>query len=319
MKPTEFSSCLADSMRQFVAFKRVEGYDYTSRAYLLGHFDRFLRDEYFSEQGLSPDLLQLYVAHTAKLNAHNRANWLSIVRVFSRFMQALNPHSAVLEFIPVKRPSLPRFYLYTDAEIMALLEASQQLRPLTSLRPHCFHMLIGVLAVTGLRISEALNFDLRDLDLQHRRLLVRKGKFAKERYVAIHSSTVQRLEAYLKVRRPYRPETPVEPLFLDRSGKRLAYGRARDTFARLRHITQVGGAAAKPPRLHDLRHTYACNCLQKWRREGADVNAKLPLLATAMGHTKIEHTQIYLHVTPQQLRDASERLRDHLNRTAKGN
>jgi len=68
-----------------------------------------------------------------------------------------------------------------------------------------------------------------------------------------------------------------------------------------------------------LRHTYASNCLEKWRREGADVNAKLPLLATAMGHTEIEHTQIYLHITAQQLREASERLRNHLTNTAKGN
>ena len=80
----------------------------------------------------------------------------------------------------------------------------------------------------------------------------------------------------------------------------------------MRRRANLGTAAVKPPRLHDLRHTYACNCLQKWRREGADLKAKLPVLATAMGHTKIEHTQIYLHVTPAQLREASERLRNHL-------
>jgi integrase/recombinase XerD len=253
------------------------------------------------------------------LNCDTRVNRLSIVRVFSRFLHAVDPHSTVLEYIPVKRSSLPRFYLYSQTDLNALLNAALQLRPATSLRPHCFYMLIGLMVVTGLRIGEALSLDLRDLDLDHKRLFVRKGKFGKELYVVIHSSTVEQLKAYLKIRRRYGSDTPSSALFLDHASRRLCYNTARDTFATLRCTAQVGNAAIKPPRWHDLRHTYACNCLQKWRREGTDVNAKLPLLATAMGHTKIEHTQIYLHITLQQLRDASERLRDHLNNTNKGN
>ena len=320
MKPIEFSSSLAECMTQFVAFKRVEGYDYTCGAYELSHFDRFLAERFATFERLAAEQLALYVEFTSNLNDRNRYNRLSIVRVFSRFMHALDPRGAVLGRIPVKRPSLPRFHLYGDAEIVALLEASLRLEPTCSLRPHCFHMLIGLLAVTGLRISEALGLDLRDLELPHHRLFVRNGKFGKERYVAIDPSTVRRLEAFLAIRRPYGDGAPTAPLFLDRAGRRLPYSQARETFATLRRVARIGDAADKPPRLHDLRHTYACNCLRKWRGEGVDVNAKLPLLATAMGHTKVEHTQIYLHVTPQQLEEGSERLRDQLNRrTTKGN
>jgi len=276
MKPTEFSSCLADPMRQFVAFRRAEGYDYTCGAYELSHFDRFLVGRPSSLPYVVAEQLKDYVEYTSNQNAWNRKNRLSIVRVFSRFMHMLDSRSAVLEHLPVKRPALPRFYLYSDADIMTLLTACRELRPTASLRPQCFYMLIGMLPATGLRISEALALDLGDLELQHQRLFVRRGKFGKERYVAIAPSTSQRIDAFLKLRRPYGSETPTAPLFLDQAGKRLSYDRARDTFARLRRITQIGSTAPKPPRLHDFRHTYACNCLQKWRREGVDVNRRLP-------------------------------------------
>ena len=128
----------------------------------------------------------------------------------------------------------------------------------------------------------------------------------------VDRSTAARLQAYLRIRERHGPDGPATALFLDRRGQRLSYEQASETFRGLRRRANLGTAAVKPPRLHDLRHTYACNCLQKWRREGADLKAKLPVLATAMGHTKIEHTQIYLHVTPAQLREASERLRNHL-------
>ena len=318
MKATVFSSSLAEFMRQFVDFRRVEGYDYICGAYELSHFDRFLTEQSFSLSHLTAESLDRYVVFTGGQGAWNRKNRLSAVRFFSRFMHAVDPRSAVLEHIPVKRPLPPRFYLYSDAEIAALLNAALQLRRTSLLRPHCFHMLIGLLAVTGLRISEALALDLRDLDLRQRRLFVRKGKFGKERYVVLDLTTVQRLETYLRFRAPHGGEAPSSPLFLGWKSGRLSYSCARNTFAALRQIAEVGRPSEKPPRLHDLRHTYACNCLGKWRREGVEVNARLPLLATALGHTKIEHTQIYLHVTPQQLREGSERLRNHLNHSTEG-
>lgn len=319
MSIIHFNSCLAGHMEQFVNFKRIEGYDYTCRAQRLGYFDRFLCQEHLQQPRLTQELLGLYIAQTKPRTPDARLNRLSVVRVFSRFLHAIDPHSVVLEHIPVKRPSLPRFYLYSQAEINALLTASLQLTPRASLRPHCYHMLIGLMAVTGLRIGEALALDLRDLDHESGRLFVRRGKFGKERYVAVHSSTVERLVAYLRIRKRYGPDTVSSPLFLDRANKRLRYDTVRSSFATLRRRTQVGCTAAKLPRLHDLRHTYACNCVQKWRSEGANVNAKLPLLVTALGHTKIEHTQVYLHVTMEQLVEATELLRARLNRIAKGN
>lgn len=312
MNSIHFESCLAEAMTELVNFKRIQGYDYTDQACILRYFDRFLQRESWAKQQLTDDLLGRYVSDTEPLAANTRIGRLSVVRVFSRFLHTRNPRSALLHHIPVKRPSLPRFHLYSHAEIIALLDAALQLRPTYSLRPRCFHMLIGLIAVTGLRISEALDLQLQDLELTSGRLLVRNGKFGKQRYVAVDGSTVTRLQAYLHVRRQYGPDDPTSALFLDSKSRPLPYTQTADTFRLLRCRAGIAVTAAKPPRLHDLRHTYACNCLQKWRSEGADVNAKLPLLATAMGHTKIEHTQIYLHVTPEQLREASQRLHTHL-------
>lgn len=319
MRNVRFESSPAEQMTHLVALKRIEGYDYSDQASKLCYFDRFLCQQDWSRQWLTADLFQMYIQYTEPLAAHTRVGRLSVVRVFSRFVHSFHPSSAVLHHIPVKRPSLPRFYLYSREEITGLLSAALQLAPTGSLRPHRFHMLIGLIRATGLRISEALGLELRDLEPEHGRLLVRNGKFGKQRYVPIHCSTVVRLQAYLDIRQRYSSDAPSAPLFPGRAGRRLSYCQTNTTFHRLCDQASIGLAAAKPPRLHDLRHTYACNCLEKWRREGADVNAKLPLLATAMGHTKIESTQIYLHVTPQHLREASERLRNHLVIKAKGN
>jgi integrase/recombinase XerD len=312
MSPVRFESSMAERMAGLVDFKRIQGYDYSAQAEMLRHFDRFLCREAWPEPRPTADLLQLYVKQTEPLAPNTRIGRLSVVRVFCRFAHWSDPAGALLHHIPAKRPALPRFHLYSPAEVKALLSAALQLGPVGSLRPHCFHMLIGLVAVTGLRINEAMGLDLRDLEAAGCRLFVRHGKFGKQRHVALHRATVAQLQAYLHIRQRYGPHGPSAPLFPDRAGKRLSYDQARSTFATLRCRAHVGSAGAPPPRLHDLRHTYACNCLEKWRREGADVNAKLPLLATAMGHTKIEHTQIYLHVTPEQLGEAAERLRNHM-------
>lgn len=308
-----FRSCLAGKMTELVDFKRLQGYDYIDQAKKLRYFDRFLCERNIAEPRLTAELLESYVEHTRRVGAHTRVNRLSVTCVFSRFVHMFDPESAVLDRIPVRKPRLPRFYLYSGEDISALLSAALRLGPAGSLRPHCLHMLIGLLYVSGLRISEALGLDLGDLDLKHARLFVRRGKFGKERYVALDRSTVERLEAYLALRSLHAPDTAGAAVFVNSAGRRMRYAAAAEAFGLLRRTTGVGRSAAGPPRLHDLRHTYACNCLLKWRCEGADVNARLPLLATAMGHTGIGHTQIYLHVTSAQLAQTVDRLRNSLN------
>ena len=240
------------------------------------------------------------------------------MRVFSKHLHQVHPKSYVLHELPVKRPSLPRWYLYTPKEVATLLRYAKTLGPAGSLRPHCFYMLVGLLAVTGLRIGEALALNLEDIDTNRRSLLVRKGKFGKERYVVLHNTTIQMVKEYQSRRAAYQSSGVSSPFFLNRTGERLKYDTAAETFRRMTIRCGVGYDAAQPPRLHDIRHTYACNCLLKWYHEGADVNAMLPILATAMGHVNIEATQIYLHVTSQLLEQGAQRFQSTFTLNCKG-
>ena len=318
MTTPTFLSTLAQAMTDLVTFKRLEGFDYTAQAVFLKHFDSFLCGQGYRHASLNRQVVDAYIAHTDNQAPNGRYSRLSTVRVLSRYLHQLNPDSYVLHGLPVKRPSLPRWYLYSPEDIAALLRDATGLGPAGSLRPQCFRILVGLLWVTGLRIGEALALNLGDLDTARRLLLVREGKFGKERYVVLHPATIEAVEGYLVKRNAYALSDESSPFFLNCSRRRLKYETASATYSEMVRRCAVGLDAPQSPRLHDLRHTYACNCLLKWYEEGADVNAMLPILATAMGHVNVQSTQIYLHVTSRLLEKAAERFHGTFTAACKG-
>ncbi len=309
-----FHSVLAEQMQQFVAFKRMQGYDYTNQARTLSYFDRFLLHECGSVQASCLDLgvLQDYVATTAHLEGFSRRTRLSSLREFSRYLHARDAQSAILsrDIVPRRKPTV-RFYRIEPEQVADLMAATATALPSNRIQPRALRMLIGLLYCTGLRIREALNLTLGDIDEERSILYVAKGKFGKSRLVPVNSSTLAALDRYRSFRRRYAGTGRSSALFIGAYDKALSYCQAYDGFQRLcRHC----GLNGKPlPRLHDLRHNYACRRLALWREEGKDINAMLPVLATAMGHVNIFHTQIYLHIEPSELHDAAARLHIHLN------
>jgi integrase len=309
-----FQSFLAEQMQQFVTFKRMQGYDYTSQARTLSYFDSFLFQECGGVQApcLSLDALQDYVATTAHLEGFSRRTSLSSLREFSRYLHARDSQSAILprDIVPRRKPTV-RFYRIEPEQVTDLMAATATALPPNRIQPRALHMLIGLLYCTGLRIREALNLTLGDIDVKRSVLYVAKGKFGKPRLVPVSPSTLTALNDYLSVRSPHAGTGGASPLFIGGYDKALSYCQAYDGFHRLCRYCAMGG---KPlPRLHDLRHNYACRRLALWRDEGKDVNAMLPVLATAMGHVNIFHTQIYLHIEPSDLHDAAARLRTRIN------
>jgi len=139
---------------------------------------------------LSPEIVRLYLDSKNALTPLGRHGDLSAVRTFSKYLQARQADSFVLHDYGFRVQYRPRFYLYTRAEIVTLLGAARRLKHADPTRPFCLHLLIGLLYTTGLRLSEALALNDADLDLNRARLLVRKGKFGKDRYVALHPTTV---------------------------------------------------------------------------------------------------------------------------------
>lgn len=314
-----FFSVLAPVMNEFVAFKRSQGYKYDSDGATLWHFDRFLLRSAYDHQALSADILERYAAALRRLAPNTQYGRLSAARVFARWLRRLVPGSAVIETIPVRRPTLPRYYLYSRQEVVAIIRHARQAGGRSGApRPLCYATLVGLLYVTGLRIGEALALDLGDLDLAAARLTVRRGKLGKARNIALSPSTAAALSRYLDARLGLRPNGRDAPLFLDTRGQRLSYGNASTRFRSMVRACGAGAGAACPPRLHDLRHTYACDCLHKWYDEGVDVNARLPVLATAMGHVNIHDTQLYLHVTAQLLQVAASRFHNTFTSNTQG-
>ena len=313
-KMISFSSVLAEQMQKFVAFKRMQGYDYTDQALTLSYFDRFLLKECddLHDQRLSLDALQGYVATTAHLVGRSRCTRLSSLREFSHYLHARCPDSALLprDIVPPSKYTV-RFYRIDCEQVADLMSAATVVLSPAGIQAHAIGFLIGLLYCTGLRIREALNLTIGNIDMQRSMLHVAKGKFSKQRLVPMSPSTMAALSSYLAVRGPHAGTGSGSALFIGAYDRALSYPQAYRGFRCLCHHCDLGGEPR--PRLHDLRHNYACRRLALWREEGRDVNAMLPVLATAMGHVDIFYTQIYIHVELGDLRHTATLLNTRLN------
>jgi integrase len=248
----------------------------------------------------------------ASLPPNGSSSWwgqrLSVVRAFARHLHVIDPAHEVppAGLLPARtHRAVP--YLYSDADIAALMAAARQFP--SPLRAATFETLVGLLAVTGLRIGEALRLDRDHVDLAEGVLCVRKTKFGKSREVPLHPSTVDALVAYA-LERDRLCRRPADPsFFVSTAGTRLLYCNAH-----LGWLELVRRAGLQPrstkcrPRPHDLRHSFAVRTLLGWYRDGADVAARLPLLSTYLGHVHPANTYWYLSAAPELLSLVAARL-----------
>ena len=245
------------------------------------------------------------------------AHWarrLSFVRGFARYRSASDsrtqiPPQGLLPF----QPKRARPYLYSDDEIKSLLSAALKMPyrfERGALRPWVFHCLFGLLSVAGLRVGEALNLELRDVDLTAGVLTVRGTKFGKSRLVPLHSSTCKVLADYMAKRKRHWARRPVSSyLFVSSWGNRVDGGEVHRTFYALsRQIGLRGPSDSHGPRLHDMRHRFATKTLVTWYRAGQDPERRLPLLSAYLGHVHVADTQWYLSGSPELMREAMRRL-----------
>ena len=201
-------------------------------------------------------------------------------------------------------------YIYTRADVARLLEAATQpVHGNARVQPHTRRVLLLVLYATGLRAGEALRLRCCDVDLRDRLLAIGDTKFFKSRWVPIGADLSRELSRYLTNRRHLPlPNGDRSAFFATRQGQAITLGCLDQTFARLRRQTQLGqGWAGHRPRLHDLRATFAVHRLVAWYRDGGDVQARLPLLSTYLGHLSLSATSVYLTMTPDLLAEASAR------------
>jgi integrase/recombinase XerD len=233
------------------------------------------------------------------------ATRLLVVRGFARYMIGLDPRTEIppAQLIPARRQRRTPF-IYTSADIASLME---QARTGISYRlvAATHETLIGLLAVTGMRISEAIKLDRGDVNWADGLLLVRESKFNKSRYLPLHPSTLDALKRYAAARDRLCPNPLGPSFFVSLRRGRLYDCAVQKTFRRICQQAGVGARAPFPPRLHDLRHSLAVNTLLGWYREGADVHARLPVLSTYLGHLNPAYTYYYLSAAPELLAHAA--------------
>jgi len=299
-------SDLRTQLDNYLAIRRAVGFKLRRSELLLADFIAHL-DENQSDAITTDGALAW-----ASLPRNGSSQWwgyrLSAVRAFARHLHAIDPRHEVPPtglWPATSHRATP--YLYSDGDIAALMAAAQEFR--SPLRAATFETLVGLLAVTGLRIGEALRLDRDDVDLDDGVLRIRDAKFGKSREVPLHPSTVQAMVAYTRRRDELCPRPRDPSFFVSTAGTRVLYCNAH-----LGWLDLVRRAGLKPrsarcrPRPHDVRHSFAVKTLLGWYRDGDDVQARMPLLSTYLGHVHPANTYWYLSAAPELLALVASRL-----------
>ena len=299
---------LRKAVKDYLVMRRSLGFKLRDMGYNLQHFVSFMEQQHAPI--ITTALALRWATKPQKVQPAQWAVRLSFVRSFARYWSATDPRTEIppLTLLPF-RYQRSRPHIYCDNEIQQLLKAANNLPPLRGLRRWTYHCLFGLMAVTGLRISEAIRLDREDVDLKQALLTIRLTKFGKSRLVPIHSSTVTKLKQYTHQRDKLYPRPSTSRFFLSNQGTPLTDCMVRHTFVKL--SPQMGFRKASDsfgPRLHDLRHRFAVTSLLHWYRTGVDVEQRLPVLSTYLGHAHVTDTYWYLSAIPELLALTKDRL-----------
>jgi integrase len=240
------------------------------------------------------------------------ATWarrLAILRPFARHRAQVEPGTE----IPCAHAfgykwRRPTPHIYTVPEIADLLTAARQLPPAGTLRPLTYEAFFGLVAATGLRLSEALRLRCSDFDTSSGMLTIRQTKFCKSRIVPLHPTTTAALVQYISARQRCTPAAPDAPLFVSPMGTALSQDAAHRAFAWLRaELGWVARGTLPAPRIHDLRHSFVCRRVALWHETGADIDNAMLALSTYVGHTGVSNTYWYLTGVPELMAVAAQR------------
>jgi integrase len=300
-------SPVRQALADYLQIRRTLGYKLERAEKLLVQYLDYL-DAVGAERVTIENAVAWATLPTAGKNGHWWGFRLSAVRGFAKYLHALDDRHEVppADLLPSRaHRSVP--YLYSPQEIVAVMDATSALR--FPLRQATYRTLVGLLWVTGMRVGEAIRLDRQDIDLHHGVLTVRGTKFGKSRELPVHASTVNVLRSYLRLRERLCPEPATDAVLISPVGTRLLSCNVHSTFRELRRRTGLAPrSAACRPRIHDVRHTFAVRTLLGWYRAGVEVQPRLPLLSTYLGHVHPKDTYWYLQAAPELLQIAAERL-----------
>jgi integrase/recombinase XerD len=299
-------SVLRQGLADYLSLRRSLGYKLRRPEKLLGQFIDFL------EAAGAQTVTTKHALAWACQPQGGEANWwgyrLSAVRGFANYLHAtdLTVEVPPRDLLPC-RAHRASPYLYSEQETAALIAAASMLH--TPLRVATYQTLIGLLAVTGMRVGEAIGLDRHDFDASQGVLIIRHAKFNKTRELPLQATTVAALRRYLGCHERRRCAMRTAALFISSAGTRLLYCNVQWTFQRLvRHAGLVPRTSWCRPRIHDLRHAFAVSTLLDAYRDGCDIEQRLTLLSTYLGHADPAASYWYLSAAPELLAKAAERL-----------
>lgn len=299
-------SALEQRVDEYLAIRRALGYK-------LAGYDAALRDftgwlDTMGAEFVTVDLAVAWAQSRPTSSPIRERQRLTMVSGFAEYLSAIDPRTDVpaKDLLPARHHRTAP-YIYSSAEISALMAAARSLTP--ALKAATYETLIGLLACTGLRIGEAAGLDRRDVDIAQSSLLVRFGKNGRSRHVPIHSTTVDALSAYAARRDRLCPRPTASSFLVSTRGGRLAHSSVQAVFAKLRLLVGLDGHDhGRQPRVHDLRHSFVVRTMLAWYRDGVDVQSRLPLLSTYVGHVDPKATYWYQQAAPELLSLAARRL-----------
>ena len=301
-------SALREAAEQYLVMRRALGFKLTTQGRHLMRFIGYCEARH--AEHITTELALAWAMQTSR-GSSDEVYWsrrLMVVRIFARHLKALDPATEVPpeDILPHHYRRIAP-YLYSPGEITALMAAAGRLDP--PLRAVTWQMLIGLLAVTGMRKSEACHLDRDQVDLGTGLLVVADSKFGKSRQLFLHPSAVAALRRYQRCRDRWCPAPAAPSFFVSTRGTRLDAHNITRTFSCL---LGDAGITAPPgrrrPRIHDLRHSFTVASLLDLYRDGGDVQARLPLLSTWLGHVDPKSTYWYLQAVPELLTLAAGRL-----------
>lgn len=298
---------IEESLHEYLSTRRALGFKLRDEGTALPKFLHFLEQE--NASFITTVLALRWATLPENVQPAHWARRLAMVHVFARFHNALDPRTEIPpQGLLPHRYHRKHPYIYGDAEISRLLAASSRLQSTIGLRASTYSTLFGLLAVTGMRVSESVALDISDVDLTQNILTIRQTKFGKSRLVPFHSSTADKLEEYSQLRDRLFPGKKSHSFFLSDKGIRLTQYAVRWTFVKLSH--EIGFRAPDErhgPRIHDLRHTFAVKTLIRWYQKDIDVERHMPELAAYLGHAHVNDTYWYISAVPELLSLASLR------------
>jgi integrase len=302
---------LSEALAEYLQLRRSLGFKLHDAGLQLPRFVAFVEEH--GSPYITTGLAMAWAQHATTGQPAEWAKRLGFVRGFARHRRATDVRTEVPppRLLP-HRPTRARPYLYSDEEVTRLLDAALKLptnRHSTPMRPWVFYCMLGLLSTTGLRLAEALNLQVVDVDLDQALLTIRGAKLGKTRIVPLHASTNQALTDYLRRREAFFGLAISPYVFVSGTGNQLDQAHLHRTFYALsREIGLRGAQTSQGPRLHDFRHRFAVRVLTQWYQAGEDAARLLPILSAYLGHAHVQDTYWYLSAWPELMNLAMARL-----------